>query len=88
MGFDEELRELEARRDAGAPMGELADAASDEMLLSVGYFGAPEGAAAAYAKLAEGLDETIVRIITARPGMEVVIETMEALTPALIRASK
>jgi alkanesulfonate monooxygenase SsuD/methylene tetrahydromethanopterin reductase-like flavin-dependent oxidoreductase (luciferase family) len=87
MGFEDELRDLEARRDAGASMTELADAASDEMLLAVGYFGPPEGAAAAYSKLAEGLDETIVRIITARPGMEAVIETMEALTPALIRAS-
>jgi len=56
-------------------------------LLAVGYFGTPAGAASAYAKLAEGLDETIVRIITARPGMEPVIETMEALTPALIRAN-
>jgi 5,10-methylenetetrahydromethanopterin reductase len=85
MGFEEELRELERRRDAGASIEELADAASNEMLLRVGYFGKPEGAAAAYAKLSEGLDETIVRVITARPGMEAVIETMEALTPALIR---
>jgi hypothetical protein len=88
MGFEEELRELEARRDAGTPMSELVDVVSDEMLLAVGYFGPAEGAANAYAKLAEGLDETIVRVITARPGMEAVVETMEALTPALIRANR
>lgn len=87
MGFDDELRELEARRDSGESMSDLADATSDEMLLAVGYFGTPKGAAAAYAKLSVGLDETIVRIITARPGMEAVVETMEALTPELIRAS-
>jgi hypothetical protein len=58
------------------------------MLRAVGYFGPASGAASAYAKLAAGLDETIVRIITARKGTaEPVIETMEALTPALIRAN-
>jgi alkanesulfonate monooxygenase SsuD/methylene tetrahydromethanopterin reductase-like flavin-dependent oxidoreductase (luciferase family) len=87
MGFEKELQELEARRDAGTPMSDLCNAASDEMLLAVGYFGTKDGAPAAYAKLSEGLDETIVRIITARPGMEPVVETMEALAPALIRAN-
>jgi len=88
MGFEEELRDLEARRDEGATMDELADAVSDEMLLSVGYFGAPNGAAGAYKRLSEGLDETIVRVITARPGIEPVLEAMEALTPELIRAGR
>src|SRR5487761_2085011 len=31
MGFDDELRELEARRDSGESMSDLADATSDEM---------------------------------------------------------
>jgi alkanesulfonate monooxygenase SsuD/methylene tetrahydromethanopterin reductase-like flavin-dependent oxidoreductase (luciferase family) len=87
MGFEDVLLDLEARRDAGAPMAELADATPDEMLRAVGYFGPAKGAASAYAKLAAGLDETIVRIITARPGRDPVIQTMEALTPALIRAN-
>ncbi len=30
----------------------------------------------------------IVRVITARPGLEPVIQTMSALTPALIRATQ
>jgi hypothetical protein len=34
-----------------------------------------------------GLDETVVRIITARPGPEPVAEAMAALTPAAIRAA-
>jgi alkanesulfonate monooxygenase SsuD/methylene tetrahydromethanopterin reductase-like flavin-dependent oxidoreductase (luciferase family) len=87
MGFEEVLIDLEARRDAGAAMAELADAAPDEMLRAVGYFGPAKGAASAYAKLAVGLDETIVRIITARPGRDPVLQAMEALTPALIRAN-
>jgi hypothetical protein len=87
MGFEEVLLDLEARRDAGASMDQLIAAAPDEMLNAVGYFGPAKGAASAYAKLAAGLDETIVRIITARKGPEPVIEAMEALTPALIRAN-
>ena len=42
---------------------------------------------AAYARLTAGLDETMVRIITARPGLEPVVATMEALTPERIRAA-
>jgi hypothetical protein len=34
-----------------------------------------------------GLDETVVRIITARPGPEPVAAAMAALTPAAIRAA-
>jgi len=43
-------------------------------------------APAAFARLSAGLDEATVRIITARPGLQPVVETMEALTPALIRS--
>ena len=88
MGFDAELRELEERRDKGAAMPELVAAASDEMLRSVGYYGSAGPAAAAFAKLSVGLDETIVRIITARPGLEPVVAAMNALTPARIRAAE
>ena len=37
--------------------------------------------------LSDGLDEAIVRIVTARPGPEPVSQAMAALTPALIRAA-
>ena len=39
MGFDEVLRELEARRDRGATLSELVDAGPDQMLQAVGYYG-------------------------------------------------
>jgi len=41
---------------------------------------------AAFARLSAGLDEAVVRIVTARPGLEPVVQAMAALTPALIRA--
>jgi len=87
MGFDEVLRDLEARRDRGASLAELVDAAPDQLLHAVGYYGPAEAAPAAFARLSLGLDEAIVRVITARPGLEPVIAAMAALTPALIRAA-
>lgn len=87
MGFDEVLIELEARRNAGEAMTAIVDAAPDEMLRAVGYFGPAAGAAEAYAALSEGLDETVVRVITARPGLDAVSATLEALTPGKIRAA-
>ena len=87
MGFDGALRELEDRRDRGAGLAELVDAAPDELFHAVGYFGPAAAAAAAFARLSAGLDETIVRIITARPGPEPVIDAMTALTPSAIRAA-
>jgi len=87
MGFDGVLTELEGRRDDGAALPELVDAAPDERLRAVGYYGPAAGAARAYARFSAGLDETVVRIITVRPGPEPVIEAMSALTPASIRAA-
>jgi alkanesulfonate monooxygenase SsuD/methylene tetrahydromethanopterin reductase-like flavin-dependent oxidoreductase (luciferase family) len=87
MGFDEVLRELEARRDRGAALPELVDAVPDQMLRAVGYYGPATAAPAAFARLSTGLDEAIVRVITARPGLEPVIQAMAALTPSLIRAA-
>ena len=87
MGFDAELTELEGRRDRGAGLPELVAAAPDEMLHAVGYYGPAAGAPAAFARLSAGLDETIVRVVTARPGLDRVRAAMTALTPALIRAA-
>jgi alkanesulfonate monooxygenase SsuD/methylene tetrahydromethanopterin reductase-like flavin-dependent oxidoreductase (luciferase family) len=86
MGFDAELTELEERRDRGEALRDLVAAAPDEMLRAVGYYGPAAGAPEAFARLSAGLDETIVRVITARPGLEPVVAAMTALTPALIRA--
>ena len=88
MGFDAELGELEQRRDRGAAMPELVDAASEEMLQAVGYYGPPAATPAAFARLSAGLDEAIVRIVTALPGLEPAVQAMAALTPALIRAAR
>jgi hypothetical protein len=88
MGFDAELTDLEQRRDQGAKMPELVNAASEEMLQAVGYYGPAAPAPAAFARLSAGLDEAIVRVITARPGLEPAAQAMAALTPTLIRAAE
>ena len=85
MGFDAELGELERRRDRGTSMADLVDAAPEELLQAVGYYGPAGPAPAAFARLSAGLDETVVRVVTARPGLEPVTQAMAALTPALIR---
>jgi alkanesulfonate monooxygenase SsuD/methylene tetrahydromethanopterin reductase-like flavin-dependent oxidoreductase (luciferase family) len=86
MGFDAELTELEQRRDRGTEITELVAATPDEMLRAVGYYGPPGRAPAAFARLSAGLDEVMVRIVTARPGLEPVDEAMAALAPQRIRA--
>ena len=67
-------------------MSQLVDAVPDQMLQAVGYYAGRAGPAA-FARLCAGLDEAVVRVITARPGLEPVIAAMAALTPALIRAA-
>jgi alkanesulfonate monooxygenase SsuD/methylene tetrahydromethanopterin reductase-like flavin-dependent oxidoreductase (luciferase family) len=82
MGFDEALTELEERRDRGAPESELIDAFPVELARLVGYFGPASGAAAAFRRLAEGLDTAIVRVVAARPGVEAITAVMEACQPS------
>jgi hypothetical protein len=81
------LTEREDRRDRGAALPQLVDAAPEELLRAVGYYGPAAGAATAYARFSAGLDATVVRIITVRPGPGPVIEAMSALTPAAIRSA-
>jgi 5,10-methylenetetrahydromethanopterin reductase len=84
MGYDAVLGDLEARRDGGASAAELARRAPEEMLHAVGYFGTAAGAAARFAALSAGLDETIVRYVAARPGIEPLLATMETLSPRAV----
>jgi alkanesulfonate monooxygenase SsuD/methylene tetrahydromethanopterin reductase-like flavin-dependent oxidoreductase (luciferase family) len=88
MGFDDALTALERRRDAGEPLGALVDDLPDDLLSSVGYFGAPEGAAARVAELADGLDEAIVRVITTCPDPDRVRLALAACSPDRIRAAR
>lgn len=84
MGFDEALTDLEARRDAGAATDELAEAFPTELMRKVGYFGRPEGAAAAFRALAVGLDTALVRVVLARPGLDAVRRTIQSCRPELV----
>lgn len=81
MGFDAALSELESRRDRGTVAAELADAFPTDLLQLVGYFGKAAGAAAAFGKLAQGLDLAIVRVVPVRPDRAAVMAVAEACQP-------
>ena len=81
MGFTEVLAELDRMREAGASSHEVADAFPAEVLQAVAYYGPADGAAAAFRRLAEGLDVAIVRVVAARPGVDSVRAIMEACRP-------
>ena len=66
MGFDETLRDLEARRADGASEDELARMFPAEVLRRIGYWGPPNGARDAFLRLSEGLDIAIVRVVASR----------------------
>jgi hypothetical protein len=63
---------------------EVAAAFPSEMLQQVGYYGPAAGAAAAFRRLATGLDTALVRVVAARPGKAAVLATMQACRPALV----
>ncbi|GAC1489730.1 MAG: hypothetical protein NVS1B1_06880 [Candidatus Limnocylindrales bacterium] len=65
MGFDAALSSIERARDQGADADAQAAALPDTLLAKVGYWGAPAGARAAFARLAEGLDTAVVRVVAA-----------------------
>ena len=83
MGFEDVLSDLERRRDNGAAVGELADLVPSELLLKVGYFGKPAGAAAAMRRLSVGLEEAMVRLITVRRGdLSACMSAIQACQPS------
>ena len=87
MGYTEELAGADAIRTRGGDMDEVADAYPSDALLAVGYYGKPDGAAAAFAKLAQGLDVALVRVISARPEIASTQAVMQACAPDKVRAS-
>jgi alkanesulfonate monooxygenase SsuD/methylene tetrahydromethanopterin reductase-like flavin-dependent oxidoreductase (luciferase family) len=80
-GFADDLRRIDEMRSKNAPQDEVVDAFPRELGLAVGYFGKPEGAAAHFRKMAEGLDLAIVRVVAARPGIDATRAVMEACAP-------
>ena len=87
MGYTEELAGADAIRRDGGDMDAVADAYPSEALLAVGYYGKPDGAAAAFARLAEGLDVALVRVIAARPEIASTQAVMHACAPDKVRAA-
>jgi alkanesulfonate monooxygenase SsuD/methylene tetrahydromethanopterin reductase-like flavin-dependent oxidoreductase (luciferase family) len=87
MGFDAELSRLEQARDRGTSADELADDFPAELLKTVGYYGVPSGAAAAFRRLSAGLDIAVVRVVAARQGVESVRAVMRACAPKTVQAA-
>ncbi|MEE8292205.1 MAG: LLM class flavin-dependent oxidoreductase [Candidatus Tectomicrobia bacterium] len=81
MGFTAELAELDRMRTRGVSPHEVAEACPPEMLQQVGYYGSAHGAAAAFRRLAQGLDVAIVRVVAARSGMDAALAAMRACRP-------
>ncbi len=84
MGFADTLAELDRLREQGAPPDDLVDAVPRDLLMRVGYYGRPDGAAEAVRRLSQGLDTAIVRVVAARPGVESVRAVMRACQPHLV----
>jgi alkanesulfonate monooxygenase SsuD/methylene tetrahydromethanopterin reductase-like flavin-dependent oxidoreductase (luciferase family) len=82
MGWGDDLRRIDDLRRKQAPVDEVVDAFPPQMLLSVGYFGRAAGAREHFAKLADGLDTAIVRVIGARPGIDATRAVLWACAPA------
>lgn len=83
LGFASEVAYLERRFAAGASIGELLDEVPIELCQAAGYVGGTLGAAEAVARLVDGVDHVIIRIVTA--GHTKTEEVMRALTPGNIR---
>jgi alkanesulfonate monooxygenase SsuD/methylene tetrahydromethanopterin reductase-like flavin-dependent oxidoreductase (luciferase family) len=86
MGFAEDLAHVDTLRRRNAPQDEVVDAFPQELLRQVGYYGSAAGAAAAFGRLAEGLDTAIVRVIAARPGIDATRAVMRACRPETVPA--
>ncbi len=82
MGFAPLIADLVAQREAGASIDALATGVPVELIDAVGYAGPARGAREAFARLAEGLDVAIVRVLSARPGdVGPVLAAMRAFAP-------
>ena len=81
MSFASELAALDDMRRSGASADEVADAFPPALLRTVGYYGSAQNAAAEFARLADGLDIAIVRVVAARPDIDSVRAVMQACAP-------
>jgi alkanesulfonate monooxygenase SsuD/methylene tetrahydromethanopterin reductase-like flavin-dependent oxidoreductase (luciferase family) len=86
MGFAEPLAAVDTVVASGAPADSVADAFPDDLLNAVGYYGPAAGAREALARIGEGLDSLIVRIV-ATNGIESVRRTISACSPDAIGAA-
>ena len=86
MGFTSELAPLDEMRKKGASNDEVAEAFPENILRSVAYFGKAENAASEFARLSEGLDNAIVRVVSSKPGtVEGTLNVMNSCAPVEVK---
>jgi hypothetical protein len=86
MGFTSELAALDEMRKKGASNDEVAEAFPENILRSVAYFGKAENAASEFARLSEGLDNAIVRVVSSKPGtVEGTLNVMNSCAPVEVK---
>jgi alkanesulfonate monooxygenase SsuD/methylene tetrahydromethanopterin reductase-like flavin-dependent oxidoreductase (luciferase family) len=84
MGFRKTLDDLEQMRSRGSTDDDLAARLPDELMAQVGYWGGPQGAAAAVKSLSVGLDTTVVRVVpTSRNDAECLRVAMRSCAAAV-----
>jgi len=81
MGFDDVLTSLEARRERGETVESLAADVPPALVRQVGAFGTPADAAASFARLSDGLDLPIVRVVAARDPQASARAVIDACAP-------
>lgn len=84
MGFDAPLTRIEERRDAGAAEAELVDLFPEELLREMGYSPAADARPGSLARLSEGLDLAIVRVVGVRPGLEAAKAVLRGCAPGAV----
>lgn len=85
MGFDPVLTGLEARRERGEPVEELADSVPPELLRTVGAYGSAGDAAAAFGSLSAGLDLPIARVVASGDARLAAAAVIDACSTARAR---
>jgi alkanesulfonate monooxygenase SsuD/methylene tetrahydromethanopterin reductase-like flavin-dependent oxidoreductase (luciferase family) len=81
LGFEPALARLEEMRARGENGEAMLDALPEELLRAVASYGTPSEAAAGFQRLAEGVDEPVVRVVAAGPVPAAVEAVLEACAP-------
>jgi hypothetical protein len=81
MGFGPELKEIDRLRKEGFSRSQIIEAFPERMLRGLGYFGPAGGAADAVQRHVGATDIAVVRIVSARPGVDSFLAIVDSCQP-------